>query len=110
MMTAEFGLIDAEYHSPEFAQSGGAYEMIQLWVNLPARDKMSDPHDQFITSDQFPALALPGEAGTVRLIAGSHDDSTGPAPTFTPMNVCDLRLKAGHRVTFDLPAGHTTVE
>lgn len=107
-MTAASGLIHEEFHSPEFAQTGGAFEMVQLWVNLPARHKMSPPGYQGITADRIPEVALPDQAGTARIIAGRYGDASGPARTFTPMNVWDLRLKAGHRVAFDLPDGHTT--
>ncbi|MCA1977963.1 MAG: pirin family protein [Thiobacillus sp.] len=111
-MTAGSGLIHEEFHSPAFARTGGAFEMVQLWVNLPARYKMSAPGYQGITADRIPEVALPNEAGTARIIAGRYDDASGeasgPARTFTPMNVWDLRLKAGHRVSVDLPDGHTT--
>lgn len=107
-MTAASGLIHEEYHSPEFAQKGGAFEMVQLWVNLPAKNKMAAPGYQGITAEQIPEVALPRNAGQVRVIAGRYADAVGPARTFTPMNVWDLRLKAGHRVAFDLPEGHTT--
>ncbi|UXY16042.1 pirin family protein [Chitiniphilus purpureus] len=107
-MTAASGLIHEEYHSPEFAGHGGAFEMIQLWVNLPARDKMAAPGYQGITAAQIPQVALPGESGSARIIAGRYGDVAGPARTFTPMNVWDLRLKGGERVSFELPAGHTT--
>lgn len=107
-MTAASGVIHEEYHSPEFAKNGGAFEMIQLWVNLPAKDKMSSPGYQGITAAQIPEVALPDQAGTVRVIAGKYGDASGPAHTFTSMNVWDMRLKAGHRVALDLPAEHTT--
>ncbi|SFP50969.1 hypothetical protein SAMN05216229_10349 [Geopseudomonas sagittaria] len=107
-MTAAAGLIHEEYHSPEYARKGGAFEMVQLWVNLPAKDKMSPPGYQGITAEQIPEVELPGKAGTARIIAGKHADTAGPARTFTPMNVWDLRLKAGHHLAFDLPEGHTT--
>lgn len=107
-MTAASGLIHEEYHSPEFAAKGGAFEMVQLWVNLPAKDKMAPPGYQGITADQIPEVALPDQAGTARIIAGQYGDTRGPAHSFTPMNVWDLRLKANHRVTLDLPEGHTT--
>jgi redox-sensitive bicupin YhaK (pirin superfamily) len=107
-MTAASGLIHEEYHSPEFAEKGGAFEMVQLWVDLPAKDKMAAPGYQGITTGQIPEVSLPGEAGTVRIIAGRYGDTNGPARTFTPMNVWDMRLTAGHRVQLDLPAGHTT--
>ncbi len=107
-MTAASGLIHEEYHSPEFAQQGGPFEMIQLWVNLPAKDKMVAPGYQGITAAQIPEVELPGGAGKVRVIAGQYGEANGPARTFTPMNVWDLRLKARHHVAFDLPPGHTT--
>ena len=107
-MTAASGLIHEEFHSAEFARAGGTFEMVQLWVNLPAKDKMGAPGYQGIEARQIPVVELPGGAGTVRVIAGHHGDTAGPARTFSPMNVWDLRLKVGHRVAFDLPAGHTT--
>ncbi|MBU2739942.1 pirin family protein [Acidithiobacillus concretivorus] len=107
-MTAASGLIHEEYHSSEFAKTGGTFEMVQLWVNLPARDKMAAPGYQGITADQIPDVALPDGAGRARIIAGSYAGSNGPAHTFTPMNVWDLRLNAGHRLAFDLPEWYTT--
>lgn len=107
-MTAASGLIHEEYHSPEFAQKGGPFEMVQLWVNLPAKDKMAQPGYQGITAQQIPQVELPEGAGSARIIAGEYGDARGPARTFTPMNVWDLRLTAGHHVAFDLPTGHTT--
>lgn len=107
-MTAASGILHEEFHSPEFAEKGGAFEMVQLWVNLPARDKMSAPGYQGITAGQIPEVALPDQSGIARIIAGQYGDATGPARSFTPMNVWDLRLQAGHRVAFELPAGHTT--
>jgi len=107
-MTAASGLIHEEFHSPAFAAQGGSFEMVQLWVNLPARDKMAPPGYQGITAGQIPEVTLPGAAGTLRVIAGEYASAQGPARSFTPMNVWDLRLRAGHRVAFELPAGHTT--
>ncbi len=107
-MTAASGLIHEEYHSPEFARTGGAFEMVQLWVNLPARDKMAAPGYQGITADQIPDVTLPDGAGQARILAGSYAGRDGPAHTFTPMNVWDLRLNAGHRLAFELPEQHTT--
>lgn len=107
-MTAASGLIHEEYHSPEFAKQGGAFEMVQLWVNLPAKDKMAAPGYQGITAEQIPRQALPDGAGEVRIIAGSFNGTDGPARTFTPMNVWDMRLNARHQITLDLPEGYTT--
>ena len=73
------------------------FEVIQLWVNLPARDKMKDPGYQPITAAQIPRVALDGGAGSVRVIAGSFGGTDGPAHTWTPMNIWDLRLNAGAR-------------
>ncbi len=107
-MTAASGLIHEEYHSDDFARQGGPFEMVQLWVNLPAKDKMAGPGYQGLTAAQIPSVELPGDAGTARIIAGRYGDTQGAARTFTPMNVWDLRLKAGHSLAIDLPAGHTT--
>lgn len=107
-MTAASGLIHEEFHSETFARQGGSFEMIQLWVNLPAKDKMSTPGYQGITADQIPQIVLANDAGIARVIAGSNGNSTGPAQTFTPMNVWDLRLKAGRTLSLELPSGHTT--
>lgn len=107
-MTAASGLIHEEFHSEDYAKHGGPFEMVQLWVNLPAKDKMSAPGYQGITADQIPEVALPDGAGKARIIAGAYNNAHGPARTFTPMNVWDLHLKAGHRIEFDLPDGDTT--
>ncbi len=107
-MTAASGIVHEEYHGERFAQTGGAFEMVQLWVNLPARDKMAAPGYQGITREQIPEVALPDGAGTARIIAGELLGAKGPAHTFTPMQVWDLRLKAGHTVTLPAAAGHTT--
>ncbi|MDS1924697.1 pirin family protein [Vibrio parahaemolyticus] len=107
-MTAASGLLHEEYHSEEFARTGGPFEMVQLWVNLPAKDKMTPPNYQGITNAQIPEIDLKDKAGTARIIAGEYSNSKGPANTFTPMNVWDLRLNEGHKLSFDLPNGHTT--
>lgn len=107
-MTAASGLIHEEFHSETFARQGGPFEMIQLWVNLTAKEKMSTPGYQGITADQIPHIVLANDAGIARVIAGSIGDVTGPADTFTPMNVWDLRLKAGRTLSLELPSGHTT--
>lgn len=106
-MTAASGILHQEFHSPAFTQQGGALEMVQLWVNLPAKDKMTAPHYQGIACQQIPSVALPGEAGSVRVIAGSYEGVTGPAQTFTPVNVWDVRLGQGKQAELTLPEGHT---
>ena len=107
-MTAGSGIIHEEYHGEDFARSGGTFEVVQLWVNLPARDKMTRPGYQGLTNAQIPEIALPADAGKVRVIAGEYANQQGPAHTFSSMNVWDVRLNAGSTTTFTLPEGHTT--
>jgi quercetin 2,3-dioxygenase len=111
-MTAGSGILHEEFHSPAYAKSGGPFEMVQLWVNLPAKDKMVAPGYQAILNSDIPALALKdvngSDAGVVRVIAGTCKNTRGPAHTHTPMNVWDLRISAGHTVALDQPEGWTT--
>jgi redox-sensitive bicupin YhaK (pirin superfamily) len=106
-MTAGSGIVHQEFHSSEYAKAGGPFEMVQLWVNLPAKDKMTPPGYQGITQAQIPALPLPGGAGTVRVIAGEFGGQKGPARTFTPMNVWDVRLPPGAVADLSQPEGWT---
>jgi redox-sensitive bicupin YhaK (pirin superfamily) len=107
-MTAGAGILHDEFHSEAFTQSGGALEMVQLWVNLPAKNKMTAPGYQAILNGDIPTLPLPDQAGTIRLIAGRYEGQTGPANTFTPMHVWDLRLNQGKTSTLTVPDGWTT--
>jgi redox-sensitive bicupin YhaK (pirin superfamily) len=108
-MTAAGGIVHEEYHSPGFAKAGGPFRVVQLWVNLPAKDKMSSGGYQGILNADIPVVALPGGAGTARVIAGGYCGVTGPARTFTPINLWDLNLKADADLTLDLPEGHTAM-
>ena len=108
-MTAAGGIIHEEFHSTEYAARGGPFEMVQLWVNLPAKDKLGPAHYQGITDAQIPVVALPGDAGTVRVIAGNVGSIQGPARSFTPMNVLDVRIHAGQRVDLPQPEGWNTL-
>jgi redox-sensitive bicupin YhaK (pirin superfamily) len=108
-MTAAGGILHEEFHSPAYGKTGGPFRMVQLWVNLPARDKMAAPGYQSIRDADISAVDLPDGAGTVRIIAGDFGGTKGPARTFTPVNVWDLRLKADASVTLDLPDGHTSM-
>jgi redox-sensitive bicupin YhaK (pirin superfamily) len=108
-MTAAAGILHEEFHSRGFTRSGGPFRMVQLWVNLPAKDKMSKPGYQSIRDGDVPAVDLPDGAGRIRVIAGDFDGHAGPARTFTPINVWDMRLKRDAAVTLDLPEGHTTM-
>jgi redox-sensitive bicupin YhaK (pirin superfamily) len=107
-MTAASGLVHEEFHGREFAQRGGLFEMVQLWVNLPAKDKMAPPRYQGITDDQIPSVDLPNGRGTVRIIAGEFSGARGPAKTFTPIHVWDLRLSSNQRIDLAVPDGYTT--
>ncbi len=107
-MTAGRGILHQEFHSPGFTKTGGPFKMVQLWVNLPAKDKSAAPGYQAITNDMIPLVSLPDDAGKARVIAGELAGARGPARTFTPINVWDLRLTGGRTLTLDLPAGHTS--
>jgi quercetin 2,3-dioxygenase len=104
-MTAASGVVHEEMHAQEFAEKGGTFEMVQLWVNLPKAVKMSAPRYQGITKEQIPSVVL-GKSGQARIIAGELDGVKGPATTFTAINVFDVRLKAGDAVKLSLPDGH----
>lgn len=106
-MTAGSGILHEEFHSPEFTRRGGELEMVQLWVNLPAKDKMTEPSYQAIVDHDIPAVELADGAGTVRVIAGQFQRARGPARTFTPIDVWDVRLRAGREVRLPQPPAHT---
>lgn len=108
-MTAAGGIIHEEYHSPGFAKAGGPFRMVQLWVNLPSRDKMAPAGYQGITANDIPVARLAEDAGTARIIAGDFNGAQGPARTFSPVNVWDVRLKAGAQADLPLPEGHTSL-
>jgi redox-sensitive bicupin YhaK (pirin superfamily) len=106
-MTAASGILHEEFHSQAFTQAGGAMEMVQLWVNLPAKDKMSPPGYQTLLDAQIPAVELTDGAGRVRVIAGEYAGAKGPAKTFTPIDIWDVRLNAGAKAQFALAEGHS---
>jgi len=106
-MTAAGGILHQEFHSQAFTRQGGTFEMVQLWVNLPARDKNAAPAYQTLLDRDIPAVNLPSGAGAVRVIAGEYDGHRGPAHTFTPIDLWDTRLRQGFRVPFNLTDGHT---
>ncbi|BBK33051.1 hypothetical protein EDC65_4325 [Stella humosa] len=108
-MTAAGGIIHEEYHSAGFARTGGPFRMIQLWVNLPAKDKMAPGGYQGIRDAEIPRVDLPEGAGVARIIAGELAGVKGPARTFTPINVWDVALVRDADVALDLPEGHTAM-
>jgi redox-sensitive bicupin YhaK (pirin superfamily) len=109
-MTAGSGILHEEFHSPDFSRTGGLLEMLQLWVNLPARNKMTEPGYQAIVDRDIPIVPLPDGAGSVRVIAGEYGGHTGPARTFSPMHVWDLQLDRGGVARLNLSDGwHTAL-
>lgn len=108
-MTAASGIIHEEFLSTEFLKRGGVLEMVQLWVNLPAKDKMIAPKYQPILSGDIPVVQLPENSGTLRVIAGSYADVQGAANTFSPVNLWDIKIKAGSTVKLKVPEGHNSM-
>ncbi|AGP43205.1 pirin family protein [Serratia plymuthica] len=106
-MTAASGILHEEFHSRDFSRNGGTMEMVQLWVNLPAKDKMAEPGYQTLLSADIPVVPLADGAGQVRVIAGNFGGHAGPARTFSPLNVWDMKLNAGHTTTLTVEEGHT---
>jgi len=107
-MTAGNGIVHEEFHSPEFTRNGGTLQMVQLWVNLRAKDKTTKPRYQTLLSADIPIVDIANEAGTLRVIAGEFAGKKGPAKTFTPINLWDVSLFAGKTAELPLPSGHTT--
>jgi redox-sensitive bicupin YhaK (pirin superfamily) len=105
-MTAASGIVHEELHEKEWAKRGGTLQAIQLWVNLPKSSKMSAPGYQTIVNDQIPVVQLDRGAGSLRVIAGSVGGAKGPAKTFTPIELYDVRLRAGHSMPLQIPNGY----
>jgi redox-sensitive bicupin YhaK (pirin superfamily) len=106
-MTAASGILHEEFHSEAFTRTGGTLEVVQLWVNLPASDKKAPPGYQTLLNADIPSVDLADGAGRVRVIAGAFEDGKGPAQTFTPLNIWDVRLNRDKTATLKLPEGHT---
>jgi redox-sensitive bicupin YhaK (pirin superfamily) len=107
-MTAASGVVHEEMHEAQWAKQGGTFRAIQLWVNLPQAHKMSSPRYQTLLNADIPTVPLGNGAGTVRVIAGTYQGHQGPARTFTPVELYDLRLNAGAKVELMLPEGHSS--
>ena len=107
-MTAGAGILHQEFHSDDFAKQGGVLQMVQLWVNLPAKHKMTAPAYQAILSKSIPKIEFSSSSGSVRVIAGEYEGQAGPAKTFTSMNVFDIRLKKGEELVLPAADGWNT--
>jgi len=107
-MTAGSGLLHKEYHEEEFSKKGGPFQMVQLWVNLPAKDKKTKPKYQEITNNKMGKYNLPGEKGFVEVIAGEYSGVKGPATTFTPIHAYNARLKKDAKLDLNFPKEYNT--
>ena len=102
-MTAGGGVLHKEYHEQTFNQKGGAFEMLQLWINLPKAHKMTPAKYQGITHAEKPKVELPDGQGTVFVVAGEYNGVSGIATTFSPVHLYDMHLKKDAKVSFELP-------
>lgn len=107
-MTAASGILHKEYHEENFSKMGGFFQMVQLWVNLPAKDKMGTPKYQALANKDIAKFNLPSGDGLVEIIAGAYNGVKGSASTFTPIEVYNMKLKAGAKVKLDTPAHYNT--
>lgn len=107
-MTAGAGILHKEYHEEQFSKTGGPFEMVQLWVNLPKKDKSTPAHYQAIAADQMGKVTLPDNGGEVNVIAGTFNEVKGPAFTYSPVNLFDIKLKKDKEVQLSIPASHNT--
>ncbi len=105
-MTAGAGILHKEFHETEFSKKGGPFEMVQLWVNLPKKDKQTPAKYQALEADKISKLTLENNGGTVKVIAGNCNGVKGSASTFTEMNVFDIRMKANGEFSASIPANH----
>lgn len=107
-MTAASGILHKEYHEEKFSKAGGYFQMVQLWINLPAKDKMSHPKYQGITNSEMKKVKLPDNAGTIEVISGEYMGEKGPAFTFTPVHMLNAKLNKGGKATFSFPENYNT--
>ncbi|HJV77048.1 MAG TPA: pirin family protein [Paludibacter sp.] len=107
-MTAASGILHKEYHEAEWSKQGGEFQMVQLWVNLPARFKMSPPKYQPIRREEFGQFILPDKKGVVEVIAGNFNNTNGPATSFTPIEMYNARLKKGAKLHLSFPENYNT--
>ncbi len=107
-MTAASGVLHKEYHEKEFSRAGGDFQMVQLWVNLPAKHKMSSPKYQGIPNEKINKFSLADDSGTVEVIAGQYKDVKGSAFTFSPLNLFNAKIKKGGKANFSFPENYNT--
>src|SRR5690606_29991612 len=107
-MTAASGVLHKEYHEREWSKHGGLFQMVQLWVNLPAKFKMSQPKYQAIEQKQMGQHNLPDKQGVIEIIAGNYNGVKGAASTFTPIELYNVRVKKDAELLFSFPENFNT--
>jgi len=107
-MTAASGILHKEYHEQNYSLKGGAFQMVQLWINLPAKYKMSRPKYQAVKQADMAKFVLPENGGNIEIIAGNYKDMQGNASTFTPIELYNARLNIGGKAEFNFPANFNT--
>ncbi len=107
-MTAASGVLHKEFHETEWSKKGGIFQMVQLWVNLPAKDKMSAPKYQSIINSEMAKVNLPLNAGVVEVIAGEFNGTKGSASTFSPLNILNAKLNKNGKISFNIPNSYNT--
>ena len=107
-MTAGAGLLHKEYHEKEFSKTGGLFQMVQLWVNLPAKYKKTKPKYQEITNGMIGKHILPEDKGVIEVVSGEYKGTKGPASTFTPVHVYNTKLKKSANLELSFPSSYNT--
>lgn len=107
-MTAAGGILHKEFHEKEWSKEGGEFQMVQLWVNLPAKNKQDKPGYQNLSNANIARVQLPDNSGEVEVIAGEYNGVKGSAKTFSPVHLLNAKLKKGAKTTFSFPAAYTT--
>ncbi len=107
-MTAASGILHKEYHEEDFSRKGGYFQMVQLWLNLPAKDKMSAPKYQSISKENITKVQLNEGQGIVEIISGKFQNHRGPAESFTPVHILNLKLNKSGGTEFSFPSHYTT--
>lgn len=108
-MTAASGVLHKEFHEKEWSKQGGEFQMVQLWVNLPAKDKMNPPKYQALENKAFPKVALPNNGGEVEVIAGEYEGLAGAASTHSSIYMLNARVNKGGKASFRFPAHFNTL-
>jgi len=107
-MTAGAGVLHKEYHEKEFSKKGGIFQMVQLWVNLPAKDKMTSAKYQAIENKNMGRFLLGDGKSKIEIISGEYKGTKGPAFTFSPVNLLNAKLIQGGKAEFSFSKSYNT--